>query len=298
MRIFITGATGFIGRHVVAELIGAGHEVLGLARDPAKAAALSAAGAEIFLGDMMDFGRLAEGVRRSDGVIHLAFNHDFSDFFKICEQDRQVVRALGAALIGSARPLLVTSGVAIAARAPGEPAREDAPRLSATVFPRAASEEEVEALVAQGVKASIIRLPQVHDRTRQGFVTMAIEAFRLNGFCGYVGAGQNRWSAAHVLDVARLYRLALESSEAGAVYHAAAEEGVSARDVAETVARRLHLPTRSIAPEDAEKFFGWLTPFAGLDMSASSALTRQRTGWRPIGPGLLEDLAELELAAA
>ena len=298
MRVFVTGATGFIGRHVVAELIGAEHHVLGLARDPAKADALRAAGAEGFLGDMMDFGRLAEGARSCDGVVHLAFNHDFSDFSKICEQDRQVVAALGAALAGAAKPLIVTSGVAIAARAPGDAAREDAPRLPSGVFPRAASEEEVEALVSRGVKASIIRLPQVHDRTRQGFVTMAIDAFLRNGFCGYVGEGRNRWSAAHVLDVARLYRLALEAAEPGAVYHAAAEEGVSARDVAQTVARRLGLPARAIAPEETEKFFGWLAPFAGLDMSASSALTRQKTGWRPIGPGLLDDLAELELAAA
>lgn len=298
MRVFVTGATGFIGRHVVAELIGAGHHVTGLVRDPAKAAALIAAGADAFDGDMMDFERLAEGVWACDGVIHLAFNHDFSDFFKICEQDRQVVQALGEALAGSRRPLIVTSGVAIAARAPGEPAREDAPRLPSTVFPRAASEEEVEALGARGVNASIIRLPQVHDRTRQGFVTMAIEAFRRNGFCAYVGEGQNRWSAAHVLDVARLYRLAFEAAAPGAVYHAAAEEGVSARDVAQIVARRLGLPARAIAPEETEKFFGWLAPFAGLDMSAASALTRQKTGWRPIGPGLLDDLAELELAAA
>lgn len=297
MRVFVTGATGNIGSAVVEELVGAGHQVLGLCRSEAKAAALAAAGAEVFLGSMTDPDRLAEGASRSDGVIHLAFNHDFSRFFQNCEDDRRVIEALGAPLVGSARPLVVTSGTPIANTVPGEPAREDNPIVSSDRHPRAASEEAAAKVAAQGVNVSIVRLPQVHDPVSQGLITPAIAIYREKGVCAYVGDGLNRWPAAYRLDVARLYRLAIERAEPNAKYHAVAEEGVPMREIAEAVGRRLGLPARSISKEEAQAFFGWLNLFAGHDMPASSAQTRAKLGWEPMGPSLLDDLGQLAIAA-
>ena len=294
MRVFVTGATGFIGSRVVKELIGAGHQVIGVYRSDEKAPALAAAGAEVYRGSIDDPESLKDGAARSDGVIHLAFNHDFSKFAANCETDRRVIEALGSALAGSGRPLIVTSGTAIAKVAPGEPATEDAPTI--TSVPRAASEEATADLAANGVKTSVVRLPQVHDPERQGLITPWIAVAREKGVFAYIGEGRNRWPAAHVSDVARLYRLALERAETGAVYNAVAEEGVPARDIAETIGRRLKLPVKSIAPEEAGAFFGWLAMFAGRDMPASSEKTQKRLGWRPTGPGLIADLERLPVS--
>ena len=294
MRVFVTGATGFIGSRVVKELIGAGHQVIGVYRSDEKSPALAAAGAEVYRGSIDDPESLKDGAARSDGVIHLAFNHDFSKFAANCETDRRVIEALGSALAGSGRPLIVTSGTAIAKVAPGEPATEDAPTI--TSVPRAASEEATADLAANGVKTSVVRLPQVHDPERQGLITPWIAVAREKGVFAYIGEGRNRWPAAHVSDVARLYRLALERAETGAVYNAVAEEGVPARDIAETIGRRLKLPVKSIAPEEAGAFFGWLAMFAGRDMPASSEKTQKTLGWRPTGPGLIADLERLPVS--
>ena len=297
MRVFVTGATGFIGQATVKALVAGGHSVLGLCRSPAKAAALAAAGAEIHPGSLEDEASLKAAAARVDGVIHLAFNHDFSQYAANCEDDRRVIAALGEALAGSARPLIVTSGTGMARPAPGQPAREDDPAIGADVIPRAASEEAAAALAAAGLNVSVVRLPQVHDRARQGLVSPAIDAYRQKGACAYIGEGTNRWPAAHVTDVARLYRLAIEKAEPDARYHAVAEEGVTMRAIAETLGRRLGLPVRSIAADEAFAFFGWLGMFAGQDSPASSEKTRERLGWTPTGPGLLADLEQLEMAS-
>lgn len=298
MRVFVTGATGFIGSATVKELVAAGHQVIGLCRSDDKAAALAAAGAEVLPGSVMDPGSLREGVARADGVIHLAFNHDFSRFVQNCEDDRQVITALGAILVGSDRPLVITSGVPIAMIAPGEPALEDNPIVKSDRHPRAASEEAGNVISAKGVNVSVVRLPQVHDPVAQGLISPAIAMYRKHGVCAYVGEGRNRWPAAHVSDVARLYRLAIESGTPNAKYHAVAEEGVPVRAIAEAIGRRLKLPVKSIKPQDVPAFFGWLAMFAALDMPASSEQTRKRMGWEPTGPSLIEDLDRLSLAAA
>jgi nucleoside-diphosphate-sugar epimerase len=295
MRVFVTGATGNIGSAVVKELIGAGHQVLGLCRSDEKAAGLAAAGAEVHRGSLEDLDSLKSGAAETDGVIHLAFNHDFSRFVANCEDDRRVIRAIGSVLAGSQRPLIVTSGTPIANTVPGQPAKEDNATVGSGVHPRAASEEVTASVAADGVNATVVRLPQVHDPVTQGLITPVIGMYREKGVCAYVGDGLNRWPAAHLLDVARLYRLAIEKAEPGAKYHAVAEEGVPMRDIAEAIGRRLKLPVRSIAPEEAQAYFGWLAMFAGHDMPASSAQTRRNLGWEPTGPGLIADLEKLEL---
>ena len=296
MRVFITGATGFIGMNVVRDLVAAGQKPIGLCRAPEKAAALEAAGAEVLLGTVQDEAKLREGAAKADAVIHLAFNHDFSKFLANCEDDRRVIGVLGAALEGSSRPLVVTSGTAIAMPAPGQPARETDPALPSTMNPRAASEETARSFVARGVKVSIMRLPQVHDTARQGLVSFLIPLFREKGECAYIGEGANRWAAAHISDVAPLYRLAVEKGERDAIYNAVGEEGVTMRDIAETLGRRLGLPVRSLKDSEVDSFFGWLAMFARLDMPASSEITQRKLGWKPKGPGLLADLQRLELA--
>ena len=297
MRVFVTGATGFIGSLVVKELIAAGHQVTGVCRSDEKASALASAGAEVYRGSIDDPDSLKQGAARSDGVIHLAFNHDFSKFAANCETDRRVLRALGAVLARSDRPLILTSGTAIAKVPPGELAGEDAPRVASSDFPRAASEEAAADAAADGVNTSVVRLPQVHDTKRQGLVSPWIAIAREKGEFAYVGDGRNRWPAAHVLDVARLYRLAIERAERGATYNAVAEEGVATRDIAETLGRRLSLPVKSIAAEDAQGYFGWLAHLAARDMPASSEQTRAKLGWRPTGPGLVADLERLQVSA-
>lgn len=296
MRVFITGATGFIGSAVVGELLAAGHQVVGLARSEAKAAQLAASGAEVRLGTLDDLDGLRAAAAAADGVIHLAFNHDdFSTFAANCEDDRRVIGVLGSALAGSARPLLVTSGVAAATRA-GRPAREDDPAHSSAVMPRAASEEAAAAAAAAGANVSVVRLPQVHDTRRQGLISYAIEVAREKGKSAYVGDGANRWSAVHLLDAARLYRLALERAEPGARYHAVGEEGVRMREIAEAIGRQLDVPAVSLAASEAGEHFGWLSIFVGHDLPASSEQTRHRLGWQPGGPGLIADLDRLQRA--
>jgi nucleoside-diphosphate-sugar epimerase len=298
MRVFITGATGFIGSAVVKELIATGHQVIGLCRSDDKAPALAAAGAEVYRGSIDDPDGLKDGAARSDGVIHLAFNHDWSKFAENCEIDRRVITALGSALAGSGRPLIVTSGTAIAKVAPGELAREDAPAITSDDFPRAASEEATAHVAAKGINTSVVRLPQVHNPERQGLISPWIAIAREKGVFAYIGEGRNRWPAAHVADVARLYRLAIEKAGQGATYNAVAEEGVPARDIAETIGRRLKLPAKSIQPEEAGGYFGWLAHLAARDMPASSQKTQKELGWRPTGPSLIADLEQLPIAAS
>ncbi|RAX41489.1 SDR family oxidoreductase [Rhizobium tropici] len=298
MRVFVTGATGNVGSNVVRELIGAGHQVLGLSRSQEKAVALAAAGAEVLHGTIEDAEILKRGASQSDGVIHLAFNHDFSRFAQNCEDDRRVIATLASALARSARPLVITSGTPIANTVPGEPAKEDNPIVHSDRHPRAATEEAGILASEIGVNVSFVRLPQVHDPVSQGLITPLIEIFRQKGACAYVGDGLNRWPAAHFSDVARLYRLVVERAEPNARYHAVAEEGVPMRDIAETIGRRLNLPVKSIDKAEAQDYFGWLSMFTTYDMPASSAKTRQKLGWEPNGPTLLQDLAELQVSAA
>lgn len=295
MRVFVTGATGFIGSVVVRELIAAGHGVLGLCRSQDKAAALAAAGAEVILGSLEDAGGLKEGAARADGVIHLAFNHDFSRFKANCEDDRGIIETLGSALRGSDRPLIVTSGTGMTNTVPGQPATEDGAVISADVIPRAASEEAAAAVAAKGTNVSVVRLPQVHDTVRQGLITPTIAIAREKGYSAYVGEGRNRWPAAHVLDVGRLYKLAIERAEPGAKYHAVAEQGVALREISHAIGRRLRIPVKSIPPEEAAAHFGWLAMFVARDLPASSEQTRRKLGWHPAGPGLIADLEQLSL---
>lgn len=295
MRIFLTGATGFIGTHILSELLEAGHQVIGLTRSDAGEAALAAAGAEAWRGTIDDPDSLRGGAAGADGVIHTAFDHDFSRFAENCEKDRRAIAALAEVLVGSDRPLLVTSGTAIADGAPGRlPLETDPPSHR---HPRVASELAAEAALQAGVNVSVVRLPQVHDTRKQGLISPAIELARAKGVSAYVGDGGNRWSAAHVSDVARLYVLALEAADPGSRYHAVAEEGVSMRAVAETVARGLGVPALSLTAEEAPAHFGWLAAFAALDLAASGAWTRERFGWHPAGPGLLADLEGMEYGA-
>jgi nucleoside-diphosphate-sugar epimerase len=256
MRIFVTGAAGFIGSALVPELIQAGHHVLGLTRSEAGAEALRAAGADVKHGNLEDLDSLREGAAKTDGVIHLAFNHDFSQFQKNCDDDRKAIEAIGEVLLGSNRPFVITSGTAIAANVDGKPSTEDG--QTASWNPRAASEAAVMELTARGVNTSVVRLPQVHDTRKQGLVPYVHAVAREKRVSAYIGDGGNRWPAAHVSDVARLYRLAFEKAEPGAIYHAADEEGVSMKAIAQALGRGLKVPVVSIKPEEAEAHFGWL----------------------------------------
>jgi len=288
MRIFVTGATGFIGSAVVGELSGAGHSVLGLARSDAAARALQAAGADALAGDVEDLESLRRGAASSEAVIHTAFIHEFSRWQENCETDRRAIEALGAALEGSQRPLIVTSG--ITAETPGRLRTEEDPAAPSAVSPRSASEEAALSVAARGVRTSVVRLPQVHDPEKQGLVTYLIAVARAKGVSAYVGDGANRWPAAHRLDVAHLYVLALERRAALARYHAVGEEGVPLRDIAEAIGRRINVPVKSIAAEESAAHFGPIGHFVVRDASSSSALTRTWLGWKPTGPGLIEDL--------
>jgi nucleoside-diphosphate-sugar epimerase len=296
MRIFVTGAPGFIGSALVPELMQAGHQVLGLTRSEAGAEKLRAAGAEVLHGNIEDLDSLHEGASRTDGVIHLAFNHDFSQFEKNVDNDHKAILAIGEVLMGSNRPFVVTSGTGIAANVDGKPSTEDSPISSRN--PRAGSEAAVKELTARGVNTSVVRLPQVHDTRKQGLVPYLLAVARAKGVSAYIGDGSNRWPAAHVSAVARLYRLAFEKAEPGAIYHAVDEEGVSMKAIAEAHARGLKIPVVSIKPEEAEAHFGWLAHFAVHDMPSSSAITQQKLNWKPTGPGLIADLDGMDYAQA
>lgn len=291
MRIFLTGATGFIGSALVPELIEAGHQVIGMTRSDAGAQVLTEAGAEVHRGTLEDTDSLRSGAAKADAVIHLAFDHDFSRFVDNCDKDKRAIAALGSALSGSDRPLLLTSGTGMGSRDDGQPATEDAFDTSHP-NPRIASELAGHALLQAGVNVSVMRLPQVHNPFKQGLITPLIAIAREKGVCAYVEDGANRWPAGHRSDVARLYRLAIEKAERGARYHAVGEEGVSARDITEALGRGLKLPVVSIAREEAQAYFGWMAMFAALDMPASSAQTRARLDWKPAGPTLIADLNE------
>ena len=293
MRVFVTGSTGFVGSAIVEELIKAGHHVIGLVRSDAGAESLAATGAEVHRGDLEDLASLRSGAANSDAVIHTAFNHDFSQYVANCEADRQVIEALGDVLAGSSRLLIVTSGTGLANSAPGILATERDLPASSKVVPRAASEEAAASVADRGVRTAIVRLPQVHDTVKQGLITYAIQVAREKGVSAYVGDGLNRWPAAHRLDTARLYRLALEKADAGDRFHAVAEEGVPVRDIAEAIGRGLKVPVVSLAPEESSKHFGWLGAFVGRDVPASSVLTREKLGWNTTGPSLISDLENM-----
>jgi nucleoside-diphosphate-sugar epimerase len=296
MKIFVTGATDFIGSAIVRELIDAGHKVLGLSRSDTGAKVLIAVGAQVHRGDLKDLESLRDGAAMSDGVIHTGFIHDFSKFAENCEIDKRAIETLGLALEGSERPLLVTSGLATVAEG-RTPTGEDAPLPPSPAYPRA-SEATAEMLLKRGVRVSVVRLPQVHNTIKQGLVSYAIAVAREKGVSAYVGDGLNRWAAVHVLDTARLYRSALEKQEAGARYHAVAEEGVPFRDIAEAIGRGLKVHVVPKSSEEAAAHFGSIGMFIGRDLIGSSVQTQQRLGWRPTGPGLITDLNRAHYFAA
>jgi nucleoside-diphosphate-sugar epimerase len=288
MRVLLTGASGFIGSAIVPELLGAGHQVVGLARSDASAAAVAAAGAEVHRGALDDLDSLRAGAAAADGVIHTAFIHDFSDMPASARTDLRAIETLGAALEGSDRPLVITSGVAVLPVGGAGTERDEPDRGSAGAH-RIASEDAALALAARGVRSSVVRpAPSVHGEGDHGFVAALIGIARETGVSGYVGDGANRWPAVHRLDTARLYRLAVESAPAGSVLHAVAEEGVPTREIAEVIGRHLDLPMAAVAPEH----FGWLGGFFAADLRASSALTRELLGWEPAHLGLIEDLEQ------
>jgi nucleoside-diphosphate-sugar epimerase len=294
MRVFVTGATGFIGSAVVKELVSAGHHVLGLTRSDAGAKSLEDAGAEAHRGDLEELQSLRSGAAVADAVIHTAFRHDWSRFAEACEMDKRAIETIGAVLRGSSRPFIVSSGVGVAQ---GRAATEDDPPLSSPSLPRV-SEVTAVALMERGINAIVMRLPQVHDTVKQGLVTPLIAVARAKEVSAYIGDGQNRWPAAHVSDVARLYLLALEKGTAGARYHAVAEEGVPLKDIAMVIGRGLNVPVISIVQEQAQEHFGFLGFFAERDPLTSSAQTRRKLGWNPTGPSLLTDLGNMRYSEA
>ncbi|CCH51469.1 putative protein C2A9,02 [Fibrisoma limi BUZ 3] len=286
MRVFVTGATGFIGSAIVQELLRTGHQVVGLARSEASAKSLTEAGAEVLLGNLEDLDSLKKGATEADGVIHTAFIHDFANYLAAAETDKRAIETLGSALAGSTRPLVVTGGI-LGLRNDGVPATEDDP---APGFPRA-SEATAMSLAEAGVHASVIRLPpSVHDIGDYGFVPYIINTARQKGVSAYAGDGSNRWPAVHRLDAAHLFRLVLEKGTAGSRYNSIGDEGIPVREIAELIGRHLNLPVVSISPEEAVSHFDWMSRFIQFDSPASSEKTREQLGWQPTHPGLIDDL--------
>ncbi|MGL3607339.1 SDR family oxidoreductase [Rhizobium sp. G187] len=289
MRIFLTGATGFIGSALIPELLGAGHQVLGLSRSAQGAAKLQALGAEAHEGRLEDPDSLTAGAAKADAVIHLAFDHDFSNYLANCRKDAAAIAALGRGIAGSTCPMLITSGIGMGSPAPGEIAVETVLDLNHPT-PRIASELAARDLAEAGLNIATVRLSQIHDTHRQGLVSYLIDIARATGSAAFVGDGATCWSACHLSDAVRLFRMAIETAEPGQRYHAVGEEAVSLRDIANAIARSLDIPALSIPAEEAKLHFGAMAGFAGLDMRASSMLTQQRLGWAPTGPNLLASL--------
>lgn len=292
MRVFITGASGFVGSAITQELLQAGHEVIGLTHSAEGTAKLEAAGVEAHRGDISDAESLRSGIEKADGVIHCAYMHDFDKMDEAGKLESAAIQSMGNFLAGSNRPLLVTSVAAMGIAVPGQPGTEDHFDPSQR-NPRLATEMAAAAVADKGVSVSVIRLPQVHNTQKLGFVSSLIQIARDKGSSAYLGDGLNRWAAAHVLDVAKLYRLALEKNEPGR-YHAVAEEGISLKQIAETIGAGLKVPVVSLSAEEAKNHFGAFAMFLGFDMSASSTLTRERLGWQPTGPGLIKDLEHVK----
>lgn len=289
MRIFVTGATGFVGSAIVRELLDSGHQAIGLARSDAASKAVAAAGAKVHRGNLEELESLRSGAENSDGVIHTGFNHDFSKFKENCDNERKAVEVLGLALVGSDRPLIITSGIGLLPQ--GRLATEETMPASPNNNPRVASEEAAREVADRGVRVSIVRLPpSVHGDGDHGFVPMLINMAREKEASAYLGDGLNRWPAVHRLDAARLFRLAFEKGRARAFYHGVAEEGIAFREIAEVIGRRLGLPIVSKTSEEAANHFGWFAHFAALNVPASSNQTQEELGWRPTQPGLIADI--------
>lgn len=287
MRIFVTGATGFVGSALVPELIEAGHDVIGLARSVQSTRALSAWGAEVHHGDLADTDSLRSAVAKADAVIHTAFNHDFANFRASAAADQQAIRTVGDALQGSQRPFIITSGLPVV---PGRPATEEDLEPSGGASPRRSEQAGMD-LAERGVRASVVRMSQVHDRNRQGFATYMMAIAREKEISAYVGDGLNRWAAVHRLDTASLYRLAVEKAGIGARYHAVGEEGLSLKAIAQAIGDRLNLPVVSLSADDAKEHFGALAGPIGMDAPATAALTKTSLNWSPTNPsGLIEDI--------
>ena len=293
MKVFLTGATGFIGSALVPELMKAGHQVIGLTRSDAGAESLTAAGAEVHRGSLEDLESLRSGAAKAEGVVHCAFNNDMSKFEESNEKEDRAIEALGSVLVGSDRPLLITSVAAMGIAAPGQLATENFFDPTQRK-PRNATEIAGKALQDRGVNVSVVRLPQVHNIVKQGFVSYLTRVAREKRLSAYIGDGLNRWAAGHVFDVAHLYRLALERHESGSRYHAVAEEGIALRQIAEVIGKGLHVPVAGLSPEEAQAHFGPAAMFVGADMAASSQQTRQQLNWHPTRPGLIEDLEQAQ----
>lgn len=291
MKVFVTGATGFIGSAIVQELTGAGHQVLGLARSDVAANALIAAGAAVHRGNLEDLDSLRNGAAASDGVIHAGFIHDFTRFKEVCEVDKLAIEAIGQVLAGSDRPFIITSGTALVS--PGRLATEDIMPPFNPAWPRA-SEQAADAVAALGVRAAAVRLsPSVHgDDDKHGFIPILVNLALEKGVSAYVGEGQNRWNAVHRLDAARLFRLALENATPGARFHGSAEEGITVKTIAEAIAKQLNIQVVSVAPEQAGEHFGWFAHMAAVDCPASSKLTQELLNWHPTHSTLLADIEQ------